>query len=210
MALDADDLKKIADLIAAGTKPLSDSVTEIKTGYAALDGKIADTAKLIEAAKAKAEPKPGEPDEVATRLATLTAQMEAAEQRAQKAEADRRKSALDVQMGEALAKAGVPADKVPHAKAWLQARGEITFDDATGMPRMKGKIAGVPQMVDLDAGISAWGKTDEAKHYLPPVKADGGTGEHGEVRATPLTSTGEPDWSAIGARVVAPRINLSH
>lgn len=158
---------------------------------------------------AKKKPAKADSDEAkayAARLKAVERQLAeanrlAAEQRAQAA-AEARLS----QIRDALAKKGVPADRLRIALAAVQA-GEVVKirDDGTMYTNAKDKY-GVVVEADVETGIDQWLKGDEGKFLIPPVQSNGSGGGVQKANA-PRTKEGAFDWNspnvigAIGSRL---------
>lgn len=106
---------------------------------------------------------------------------------------------------DALAKAGVSAERIRHAMALLQTDGRIALDD-NGTPVMKFAREWGEESIPLDKGLAEWVKTDDGKVYLPATGTQGtgggagGTG--GQSGSTvPRTKDGALDMGAIGERL---------
>lgn len=115
--------------------------------------------------------------ETAKELAALRARLEASDKAREEAETRSKTEARNNATREALAKAGIPADRLPHAMAYLDTKGEIVADK-DGKVGWKGKDRfGVDTVVPLEQGAKDWASTPDGKLYLPPSNAQGtGTG----------------------------------
>lgn len=197
MALDEADLKKINEMLTAALtsdaakkvygdaakahvdaalKPFADKLEASARDVEALKAaKPADksTDKDDKAAKGsdKADP------ETAKELAALRQRLEASDKAREEAENRSKAEARDSAAREALAKAGIPADRLPHAMAFLGTQGVIATDK-DGRPGWKGKDKfGVDVLLPLEEGAKSWAGTPDGKLYLPPTDARGtGTG----------------------------------
>lgn len=195
MALDEADKKYIADLlkglltgddlknvvgeaakahVTAAVKPLQDRLDATEKTVkdsAEKAGKPADEGKGKDAKAKDADP------ETAKELAALRASLENERKAREEAENRSKAEARDAAAREALAKAGVPADRLPHAMAFLGTQGVIATDK-DGKPGWKGKDRfGVDTLLPLEDGAKAWASTPDGKLYLPPSGAQGtGTG----------------------------------
>jgi hypothetical protein len=196
MALDEADIKKVSELIAAGLKDamkpetLGAALAPIVTEHVKAATKDVPTgdalAKLIGDAVAKAKPaddpdkdKGGKKDEKDPAIAALTKTIE--EMKAQSAAKDKaladeqakaRTSALHGAARDALAKAGIPADRLPHAMAYVTSLGVLDYDgDAPGW---KGKSPiGLDAVLPMDDAAKAFVGSDAGKLYIPPSGAQG-------------------------------------
>ena len=188
MPLDDADKKFIAEAIAASIKPdtIGAAVKAHLDGLK-LDEKIADKVKEATKDLPKGEEKgkdddkskdkggKGKDDE---RINGLEQRLAASEKAREEAEMARRRDALESGARDALVKAGVPAERARHALAVLKADGLLDHDK-DGKPGWKGKDRfGVDTLLSLEEGASAWVKSDDGKHYLPPVQTRG-TGDKG-------------------------------
>ena len=188
MPLDDADKKFIAEAIAASLKPdtIGAAVKAHLDGLK-LDERIAD--KVKEATKDlpkgddKGKDDKGKEDKGGKakddeRISGLEQRLQASEKAREEAEAARRRDALESGARDALLKAGVSADRVRHALAVLKTDGHLDHDK-DGKPGWKGKDRfGVDTLLPLDEGAAAWVKSDDGKHYLPPVQTRG-TGDKG-------------------------------
>lgn len=231
MALDDADKKAIAEMIAgalkpealtaalqpivaqavtAATKPITERLDrgDQAAKAAAEEAKKAAEAEAAkkaeeEAKKAAAGTKPGEPDPaLATKLRELEAKVKAAEDARAAAEAKTKQEALDRTLRDALATAGVPADRLRHALAVINADGVIT--EHNGVPHWKGKVGDVDGLHALDAGIDAWVK-GEGKIYLPAVPVKPSGSEAGQRMNTGGNNGGNVDLSKLGGNL---RLNM--
>ncbi len=213
MALDADDLKKIAELIGAATsaEKLTPIVAEAAKAHvnAAIGGLKLDEKfkEIADKIKPPEDPKKGDKDGKdkdgksgdSAEVAQLRAAIEAEKKAREEAEAGRRRDALDSAARDALIKAGVPADRVRHAMAVLKADGVLDFT-ADGKPGWKGKDKhGVDTILPVEDGAAGWAKTDDGKHFLPPVNAQGDGS--GAGNKTPIVRDGKIDLAAIGNKL---------
>ena len=217
MALDADDLKKIGELIAGAIKP--ETIGEaVKAHIGAL--KLEDTVKAsVEAAlkaRADAEPDPADKDgkkgkdgkssEADARVAKLEKDIAAEREARETAENGRKADALNTAARDALAKAGIPADRIKHAMASLGVDGVLTYD-AAGKPGWKGKDKyGTDAVLDIEAGATEWAASAAGKVFSPPTNAQGsgerpgGNGRH--VDPTVRDAAGNLDSSKLLSRVM--------
>lgn len=125
----------------------------------------------------------------------------AAEQRAQAA-ADARLN----QIRDALAKKGVPADRLHPALAVVQSSGLVKVrEDGSMFTNAKDKY-GVEVESDIETGIGQWLAGDTGKLFVPPVQANGNGGGI-QKGAAPRTKDGAFDWTnpsalkTIGSRL---------
>lgn len=204
MALDADDLKKIGEIIAAAnaeaakTAVNADAVGKmIKQALAdnttAIDAKIKEVADKVKpgdtetetaAEKAKREKdgkfkaKDGEVDPAIARLeqqlADLTKANKASAEKAEKAELAKAKSEEQSAIRDALSANGVPAERQRLALLALEADGRVKRD-ASGKIIYSAPRKGYEDPLDLGDGIKEYLATDEGKQFVPPL-GTGGTG----------------------------------
>lgn len=222
MPLDEDDKKVVQDLIKAAftgedfTKAVSGTV-EATVGKAIkglkLDEQIgAALTKALEAHKPKEQepesPKEGgagKPDPAALRLQSELEQVK----KQLKDEADARKAAeearkterLHTAVRDALAKAGVPADRMKHALALLQAEGRLAYGEGD-VPGLKFVRPWGEEILPAEKAAAEWVQSDDGKVYLP-AKGTQGTGEgaHERPTAAPRTKDGATDWNALKSRI---------
>ena len=117
----------------------------------------------------------------------------AAEQRAQAA-ADARTN----QIRDALAKKGVPADRLHPALAVVQSSGLVKVrEDGSMFTNAKDKY-GVDVEADIETGISQWLAGDTGKLFVPPVQSNGNGGGI-QKGAAPRTKDGGFDWNSASA-----------
>lgn len=197
MALDKADLDKITELVTAALT--SDAAKKVygEAAKAHVDvalkpfaDKLEASTKEVEALKAA---KPGDKStdkddkaakgtdkgdsETAKQLAAIQARLEASEKARVDAEERNKAEAMHSAARESLAKAGIPADRLPHAMAFLGTQGVIVAG-ADGKPGWKGKDKyGVETVLSLEEGAKSWATTPDGKLYLPPTGTQGtGTG----------------------------------
>jgi hypothetical protein len=192
MPLDQADLDKITALIKGSltAEALSPIIGEaLKPALAKVEQDNAKLRAELEAAKAKpADEKKAEdgkkpeggaaaPDPAtAAELAALKQRLEATEKARADEAAARKVDAVHVAAREALQKAGVPADRVAIARAFLKDQGLI--DVEKGGWKGKDRL-GIDAVLGLDEGAAAWLKSDAGKLFLPPSPAQGTGGAPG-------------------------------
>lgn len=236
MPLDDADKKTIADLIAANNKAqldelgklflTSDDATKLVTQSLEKGLKDLDIGGQIKAAlggagsgagddKGKGGKKDGDLDpSVKARLDEMAAQLKAEAEARQKAENGARTQRLESGLHDALAKAGVPAERIRHALVFLRSQttedGKPVIDvNEAGLPVYRDQKKGFVDVVDLAAGVKAWTGTDDGKHYLPASGAQGTGGHaggHGGQNGppqVPLTTDGKVDSAALRERLGA-------
>lgn len=209
MALDADDLKKIGELIAASKpkpedltalvapaitaalKPITERLDKSEQAAKAAAEKAAaeaEEAKKKAEAEAAGKPKPGEapqPDQkLLTELAQLRASVEKERKAREDAEAASKREALDRTLRDQLTALGVPADNHRAALALLREEGALVEHE--GKPHWKGKVGDVEGLHTLDAGIKSW-LGGAGKLFVPavPVKPSGSEAGHRTSQAGP-------------------------
>jgi hypothetical protein len=169
---------------AAGVLTKADLEKRDADAKAAADAKAkadADAAKAAEDAK-KGEGKGKDPAPLPPEVLALQKQLEEltktnAENARKAAEADaaRKSDALHSATKEALAKAGIPADRIHLALPALKEAGVLVYDGER--PGWKGTDpkTNTPAVLDMLDGVKGWIEGD-GKHFLPP-KDLGGTGD---------------------------------
>lgn len=169
------------------------------------------------AAKATEDAKKGKKDEVPVvpaevlelqkQLAAITKANEENARKAAEADAARRADALHSTAKEALAKAGIPADRIHLALPVLKEAGVLTYDGER--PGWKGidPKTNTPAVLDMLDGVKGWIEGD-GKHFLPP-KDLGGTGDgagngggSGRVATSLRDSSGKLDMDAALRRAL--------
>lgn len=144
----------------------------------------AAAAKAAEDAKKKGKEEPAavppEVLELQKQLAAITKANDENARKAAEADAARRADALHSTAKEALAKAGIPADRIHLALPVLKEAGVLTYDGER--PGWKGidPKTNTPAVLDMLDGVKGWIEGD-GKHFLPP-KDLGGSGEGIGVR----------------------------
>lgn len=224
MALDEADKKLIADLIGAALKDamkpetlgaavapvIQAHVKEATKGFVtAEDAKKAAEADKAkgDADKAKGDGKKGadEPNEAMQTLQRKLDEITARADAAEKARADaERKATVDAarsKVRDALAKAGVPADRLHLAMAAVEASGQLTLDgDGAGWKTVD--RYGIPKVATFDEGAAEWIKGSDGKVFLPPVDVAGS----GDGRRT-----GNKDGETVSLDALAKVFNpLAH
>lgn len=191
MALDEADVKRIGELIKEAIKPeiigqvvkahldglkLDEKIKEaVATGTKDLREKVDAADKGDKGDKDKDKSKSGEKGADDDRLAAMQRQIDERDRKLAEAESRQAAEALDAAARDALIKAGVPAERVPHALPFLKTAGVLVSKD--GKPGWKGKDRfGVDATLSLDEGAAAWAQTPDGKLYLPPSGVNG-TGE---------------------------------
>lgn len=219
MALDADDLKKIGDLIAASnaeTKKAFESTvaTAIKSQGAELDKKLdgikADVDKKL--ADKPADPPPGDkkPGDKSVdptehpEFKKLQAKVREQEEAAARAEIDRKANLLRSSVQDALVAGGADPKRAKFAVDTLIGSGAVKLDDK-GQPVFGMKRSWGDEAVPVVDGAKEWLATSEGQFFVPPVGAQG-TGDKGGTPAgnrpaeAPRTKEGGLDWGALAGR----------
>lgn len=192
MALDQADLDKITALIKGSVtaEVLSPIIGEaMKPSLSKLEQENAKLRADLDAVKAKPpeekKPEDGKKPEggaaapdaaTAAELAALRQRLDASEKARADEVAARKVDQVHVATREALAKAGVPAERVGIAMAFLKDQGVIDVEKSGWKGRDKLGMEGV---LGLDEGAAAWLKTDEGKLFLPQSAAQGTGGPQG-------------------------------
>lgn len=220
MPLDEDDKKVVQDLIKAAftgedfTKAVSGTV-ETTVGKAIkglkLDEQIGTAlTKALEARKPKEqEPEPpkegGKVDPATLKLQSelekVQKQLQQEAEARQAAEEARKTERLHTAVRDALAKAGVPADRMKHALALLQAEGRLAYGEGD-VPGLKFVRPWGEEILPAEKAAAEWVQSDDGKVYLP-AKGTQGTGEgaHERPTAAPRTKDGATDWNALKGRI---------
>ena len=115
-------------------------------------------------------------------------QAEESEKKAQIERERSRSTALRTAAIEGLGKVGITPDRAEHALAFINSRGYLTYaDDGKGDDIV---FRAGESEVPLVDGLKAWGKTPDAKIYLPPQNpqgSGGGPGAPGNGASNPYT-----------------------
>jgi len=115
-------------------------------------------------------------------------QAEEADKRAQIERERSRSTALRTAAIEGLGKVGITPDRAEHALAFLNSKGHLNYaDDGKGDDIV---FRAGESEVPLVDGLKAWGKTPDAKIYLPPQNpqgSGGGPGAPGNGASNPYT-----------------------
>lgn len=191
----------VAQAVTAATKPITERLDKgeaaaeaAKKAEEAAKAKAEEEAKAAEAAKA-AGGKAAEPDPaIMTQLRQLQEQLKAERDARAAAEAKTAQEALNRTLRDAIAAAGIPADRIKHALAVIQAEGAIV--DHQGAPHWKGKVGGVDGVHTLADGLADWVK-GEGKLFLPPAPV-APSGSDPATRTRPVNNAGKTDWSSLG------------
>ena len=194
-----DEMKKaIGDTVAAHVearvKPLGERLDSAEKAAKEAKESAEKSAKPADEGKGKEGKGGKEADpETAKELAALRTSLENERKAREDAENRSKAEARDAATREALAKAGIPADRLPHAMAFLGTQGVIAEKD--GKVGWKGKDRfGVDAILPLEDGAKAWAATPDGKLYLPPSGIQGtgtGAGSSGATGQNGVKKLGE-------------------
>jgi hypothetical protein len=125
-------------------------------------------------------------------LAAAKKKAEEAEKRNQEMEARRRVDEENEITTKTLLGLGIKDEvQLETALLYHRGKGRIVRDEETGKPLFKRKDKdGDDELVPLEAGLKDWGKTPEAKVFLPPV-GGGGSGSQGGGAGKGSNGTGK-------------------
>lgn len=202
MPLDDADKKIIADLIGAAFKPetIGAAVKSHIDGLKLGETIAAEVAKLAPKKDDDADKKDGgkdgkKDDPAAARLAAVEKKL-AETEAARLAEVEKGKiDRLHNAAREAIASAGIPADRVRAAMAVLKEDGVLTFD-AEGNPGWKGKDQfGSDAVLPLADAAKKWASA-EGKLFMPPSGVNGTGGNGGRDTRT---GTGTVSMNSLSA-----------
>lgn len=119
-------------------------------------------------------------------------------------EATRRQERLESAARDALLAAGVPADRIRHAMAFVKSEGLLAYtgENESAQPGFKGKDKYKQDAVlSMADGVAGWLRTDDGKTYLPPKGARGDGQTNTGAETAPRTEDGKTDWDALGGKV---------
>lgn len=188
---------------AARAKKLEEKLgVEFKTGLEGITRQLTDLAANASAGKTGKKGKDGgaaeEPDAadpkfngMQRQLSELKSQLDARDKELAGEKAKQKLAALRQSAREELGKLGiVEPPRVKAALATLEADGRLGVDDEG----QNTYIENANSVVDLATGIRAWGKTDDAKIFIPASGARGsgdrpGQGGAGKPGAAPKETT---------------------
>lgn len=122
---------------------------------------------------------------------------ETAEARAESERKARLDADLTTGLRNALAAAKIPAERMPHAEAFLRHGNRVGLDDDGNAIFRKSD----GDAVTLDEGVRAWAETEEAAFYLPPVDG-GGSGSTSAARRGGGGAAAKVDWDGVAGRIV--------
>jgi hypothetical protein len=184
----------LAPAIEGATKPLAEKLATLEAG-----AKKPETPP----GKKEGEGKPGDlSPEAQQRFAAMEAKLADAENKAKAAERAALEDRAHGAVRDALAKAGVPADRIPLALAFVKSEGLIKFaDDGTfGFDKVDQWGGKVKQ--DPAAWAGEFVKTDTGKQLLPAAPTQG-AGSQGRTTAPPTINGTTIDWDALARSPVA-------
>ena len=185
-------------------KTITQTVAQSLDGFM---GKLkGDLASLFPAPKPEPKPEPPKKEKespgvadlelkkLQDQIATLTEQAEQARSERDSERAKVRDSTLRQKLGEALAAAGIDGLRARHAIGMLvDAEKRVRWLDESDAIVFR---AGDRDEVDLESGVRAWLKSDDAKLYLPPKGTQGSGDRPVGAPPTPTAPTGQPDRKA--------------
>lgn len=146
-------------------KAINDEITALKAA------KTADPDPKNDDGKGKGKDGKGD-DATNQRVAALEKSLAESKAREDAAASKAKADSLSASARDALIKHGVPADRVAHAMAFVNAQGVLTYEG--DKPGWKGKDQyGADAVLDIDAAAKAFLSTADGKLYLPPVGAQG-------------------------------------
>lgn len=185
----------LAPAIEGATKPLTDKITALET---AATKKPADPPP----GKKEGEGAPGIPPELKQQIAAMEAKLADAESKAKAAERSALEDRAHGAVRDALVKAGVPADRVSLALAFVKSEGLIKFaeDGTFGFDKVDQWGGKVKQ--DPAAWAGEFVKTDTGKALLPAAPTQG-AGSQGRTTAPPTINGTTIDWDALARSPVA-------
>jgi len=181
----------LAPAIEGATKPLAEKLATLEAG-----AKKPETQPEKKGEDGKLSP------EVQQRIAAMEAKLADAESKAKAAERSALEDRAHGAVRDALVKAGVPADRVPLALAFVKSEGLIKFaDDGTfGFDKVDQWGGKVKQ--DPAAWAGEFVKTDTGKALLPAAPTQG-AGSQGRTTAPPTINGTTIDWDALARSPVA-------
>lgn len=203
MPLEAADIAKINELMAEALKnalkpeALAAAVAPVVKAHtdAAMKGVVTTEGLEKFGTDLAAKLKPAEPENkgdggkgkgaddpvvqaLTKKVAEMEAQNKAALEQVAAEKARSRADKLHTAARDALAKAGIPADRLPMALAYVKELGVLDYDGDN--PGWKGKSSlGLDAVLPMEDAAAAWAKAD-GKVFLPPTGASGtGDGNRG-------------------------------
>lgn len=185
----------LAPAIEGATKPLAEKLATLEAG-AAKKPDPPPGKKAGEGAGGDLSP------EAQQRFAAMEAKLADAENKAKAAERAALEDRAHGAVRDALVKAGIPAERVPLALAFVKSEGLIKFaDDGTfGFDKVDQWGGKVKQ--DPAAWAGEFVKTDTGKALLPAAPTQGSGGQ-GRTTAPPTINGTTIDWDALARSPVA-------
>ncbi len=183
----------LAPHIEGATKPLAEKLATLEAG----------------AAK-KPDPPPGKktgegdgvPAEVQAQINALKAQLTESQEKAKAAKRAALKDRASGAVRDALGKAGVPADRMDLALAWVEANGVVKLADDGSFHFEGAEQYGVRPKVDATAWAGEFIRTNTGKALLPAAPTQG-AGSQGRTTAPPTINGTTIDWDALARSPVA-------
>jgi hypothetical protein len=161
---------ELAPVIEGATKPLAEKLATLEAG-----------AKKPETPPSKkAEESAGVPAEVQAQINALKAQLTESQEKAKAAERAALKDRASGAVRDALGKAGVPADRMDLALAWVEANGVVKLADDGSFHFEGAEQYGVRPKVDATAWAGEFIKTNTGKALLPAAPTQGAGGQPGQ------------------------------
>ena len=160
----------LAPAIEGATKPLAEKLAALEAG-----------AKKPETPPGKkAGEGDGVPAEVQAQINALKAQLTESQEKAKAAERAALKDRASGAVRDALGKAGVPADRMDLALAWVEANGVVKLADDGSFHFEGAEQYGVRPKVDATAWAGEFIKTNIGKALLPAAPTQGAGGQQGQ------------------------------
>jgi len=178
----------LAPAIEGATKPLAEKLATLEAG-----AKKPETQP-----EKKGEEGKGVPAEVQAQINALKAQLTESQEKAKAAERAALKDRASGAVRDALGKAGVPADRMDLALAWVEANGVVKLADDGSFHFEGTEQYGVRPKVDATAWANEFIKTNTGKALLPAAQTQG-SGSHGGPVPPPMTSGNKVDWSTLAS-----------
>lgn len=188
----------LAPAIEGATKPLAEKLATLEAG-----AKKPDPPPGKKAGEGAGEGAGGDlSPEAQQRFAAMEAKLADAENKAKAAERAALEDRAHGAVRDALAKAGVPADRIPLALAFVKSEGLIKFaeDGTFGFDKVDQWGGKVKQ--DPAAWAGEFVKTDTGKALLPAAPTQGAGGQ-GRATAPPTINGTTIDWDALARSPVA-------
>jgi len=182
----------LAPAIEGATKPLAEKLATLEAG-----AKKPETQP-----EKKGEEGKGVPAEVQAQINALKAQLTESQEKAKAAERAALKDRASGAVRDALGKAGVPADRMDFALAWVEVNGVVKLADDGSFHFEGAEQYGVRPKVDATAWASEFIKTNTGKALLPAAPTQG-AGSQGRTTAPPTINGTTIDWDALARSPVA-------